>query len=351
MRELAGNAKLSVVPRFDPEAAARPLTIALNRYDRHVPFFNDAVKSPDGIVLKPLEIGESSDNRDGSGRHVRMLNDAAFDIAEMSMSSWIAGLSQERDVPLTGLPIFPRRFFSAGQIYVNVDSGIQKPADLIGRRVGLHSFQTTLSLLAKGDLKFEYGVPWEQINWVCMRSEAVPINVGPDVRIEKIGANDDIGVMLCEGEIDAMITPQPRESMLARPDRYRRLFPDVHAEEVRYFKKYGFFPIMHLVVLKTALIEEYPGLASGLMRMFEEAKNLAYSYYDDSNYSLLADARMLFEQQRADFSADPWPNGFEANRRNLEQFIKYSADQRLIPREFPAEQLFHPSTLAYVPTP
>ena len=31
------------------------LTIALNRYDRHVPFFNGTVKPPDGVTLKPLD--------------------------------------------------------------------------------------------------------------------------------------------------------------------------------------------------------------------------------------------------------------------------------------------------------
>jgi hypothetical protein len=56
------------------------------------------------------------------------------------------------------------------------------------------------------------------------------------------------------------------------------------------------------------------------------------------------DARQLYEQQLADFGADPWPNGFEANRKNLVQFIEYSHDQRMIPEVFPPERLFHDST-------
>ena len=84
--------------------------------------------------------------------------------------------------------------------------------------------------------------------------------------------------------------------MLARPDRYRRLFSDAHAEEVRYFRTHGFYPVMHLVVLKRDLAERFPELPRELQRMFEEAKKLAYDYYADSNYSLLVDARMLYEQ-------------------------------------------------------
>jgi hypothetical protein len=101
---------------------------------------------------------------------------------------------------------------------------------------------------------------------------------------------------------------------------------------------------MHLVVLKRDLAERFPHLPRELQRMFEEAKKLAYDYYADSNYSLLVDARMLYEQQQKEFGADPWPNGFKSNRRNLERFIGYSHDQRLIASPFPAERLFHQST-------
>ena len=320
------------------------LTLAINRYDRHVPFFNGTVRPPPGVTLKPLEVGESSVYRDGTDRHERMLLHRAFDIAEMSLSTFIMAVARDPDLPLVGVPVFPRRFFSVGQMYVSAAAPIQKPADLIGRKVGLHSFQTTLSVLGKGDLKFEYGVPWERIRWICMRSEILPVALGDDVSVETLRPHQDIGTMLCDGEIDALISPQPRKSMLARPDRYRRLFPDFRAEEVRYFRKYGYFPIMHIMVLKRELAERHPELPRDLVRMFDEARGLAYSYYDDSNYSLLVDGRTLYEQQRAEYGADPWPNGFQANRKNLEQFIRYSHDQRLIPAPYAPDRLFHTST-------
>jgi 4,5-dihydroxyphthalate decarboxylase len=273
-----------------------------------------------------------------------MLKDLAFDIAEMSLSSFIMAVARDPNLPLVGIPVFPRRFFTAGQIYVNADAGIAMPKDLIGRRIGLHSFQTTMSVLGKGDLKLDYGVAWERVRWVCMRTEVVPIDLGSDVDVTVMAAGKDMGLMLCDGEVDALISPQPRKSMLARPDRYRRLFPDVHGEEVRYFKKYGFYPIMHLMVLKRDLAEKHPELPRDLLATFEQAKRIALAYYDDSNYSLLADARILLEQQRADFGEDPWPNGLKANARNLAQFIGYSHDQRLISTPFRAQDLFHPST-------
>ena len=320
------------------------LTLAINRYDRHAPFFNGTVAAPKGVAFKPLEVGESSVYRDGTNRHERMLNHVEFDIAEMSLSSFIMAVARDPNLPIVGIPVFPRRFFSAGQIYVNASAGIATPRDLVGRRVGLHSFQTTLSVLGKGDLKLQSGVAWERIHWVCMRPEVLPVDLGSDVDVTVMAQGKDMGMMLCEGEVEALISPQPRASMLARPDRYRRLFADPRAEELRYFRQFGFYPIMHLIVLKRELAEKYPELPRELVASFDQAKALAYNYYDDSNYSLLVDARMLVEQQRAEFGDDPWPNGFAANAKNLTQFIGYSHDQRLIAAPFAAEKLFHRST-------
>lgn len=35
------------------------LSIAINRYDRHVPFFNDTVSPPKGLTFKALEVGKA----------------------------------------------------------------------------------------------------------------------------------------------------------------------------------------------------------------------------------------------------------------------------------------------------
>src|SRR5487761_1859227 len=173
------------------------LTLAINRYDRHVPFFNGTVPAPNGVTFVPLEVGESTVYRDGTNRHERMLRDFAFDIAEMSLASFSMAVARNADLPLVGIPVFPRRFFSAGQIYVGADAEVENPQDLSGRRIGIHSFQTTLSVLAKGDLKLDYGVPWEDIQWACMRSEVVPVDLGQSVKVETIPEGKDIGLMLC----------------------------------------------------------------------------------------------------------------------------------------------------------
>jgi 4,5-dihydroxyphthalate decarboxylase len=152
---------------FEENLMAKPqLTIALSHYDRHVPFF-DGTAQPDGIDLNILIVGQSDRQRDGEDRHERMLQNSEFDVAELSLSSYL--MAKSRGMPFTAIPVFPRRLFSLSQMWVNVDAAVRSPQDLIGKRVGLHSFQNTLATLSKGDLQSEFNVPWRDIHWVLSR--------------------------------------------------------------------------------------------------------------------------------------------------------------------------------------
>jgi hypothetical protein len=54
--------------------------------------------------------------------------------------------------------------------------------------------------------------------------------------------------------------------------------------------------------------------------------------------------RMWKEAQDAAMDLDPWPSGLAANRRNLDDFVRYSMDQRLIDMPVEVEQMFHESS-------
>ena len=314
------------------------LTIAIERYDRHFPFFDSTVTAPDGVDLKVFQVGQSVHLRDGTDRHERMLNGKEFDVCEFSMSSYL--MAKDRDMPITGVPIFPRRLFSQSQMWVHPDSNYWEPKDLIGKKVALSSFQTTLSLLAKGDMKFHYGVPWEDIHWLLTTDEKVKFDVKPGVKLDFIGNRADLGHMLENGEIDAFFLPHPPHSVVSGETAARRLFADCKAEELAYYEKHGDFPIMHVVAIRQSLLDKEPWLAKAVMDMFNQAKTLAESYYEDPNWSRLAWGRHDFEDERKLFVDDPWENGFQRNRANVARFIKYSHDQGLIGEEYEPERLF-----------
>jgi 4,5-dihydroxyphthalate decarboxylase len=313
------------------------LTIALERYDRHFPFFDGTAKPPAGVDFEVLQVGQSVTLRDGTDRHGRMLR-GEFDVCEFSLSTYL--MAKARGMPITAVPVFPRRLFSASQMFVHPDSGIEHPRDLIGKRVAISSFQTTLSLLAKGDLKFEYGVPWEEINWYVTSKEKVDFSIKAGVFIEPIGKREDVGELLEKSRIDAFFLPHPPDSVMSGETRARRLFPDTRKEELRYFRKYGYFPIMHVLAIRADLAAAEPWLPGAMLECYARAKKIAADYYGDPNWSRLVWGRHYFEEERSQLGADPWPLGLKANYANLERFIEYSHDQNLVETKIPVESLF-----------
>jgi hypothetical protein len=133
--------------------------------------------------------------------------------------------------------VFPRRLFSASRWYVNAAAGIRTPADLVGRRVGLSSYQTTLSVLAKGDLEREYGVPWREIIWVAATEEPMPFDLPASARLERVPPGARLDALLLDGTLQAVAHPQPPPAIQGGDPRVRRLFADAPAEERAYYQR------------------------------------------------------------------------------------------------------------------
>lgn len=155
--------------------ATRTMTIALEGRERSQPLLDGTV-GLDGVELTVMAV-------EANERHHRMLQLGEFDLAEVSLSSYL--IAHDQGLPFTAIPSFPHRYFSQSQMFRNLAAGIERPMDLVGQRVGLNSYQTTLSVLAKGDLQAEYGVPWKQIRWVTARPETIPVSLPPDVTVEE----------------------------------------------------------------------------------------------------------------------------------------------------------------------
>jgi len=318
------------------------LTLALSHYDRHIPFLDGSVQA-EGVDLQVLAVGQSNPLKHGQDRHERMLQKAEFDICELSLSSYL--IAKSRGMPFTAIPVYPRRLFSLSQMWVNANAGIKSPQDLIGKKVGLSTFQTTLSVLAKGDLQAEYSVPWRNLDWYMSKDEAVPIKPIAGVRMQILKPGQKIGAMLEKREIDALMVPHPPEEALRGSRNIRRLFADPKAEETKYFRKNGYYPIMHVVAFKDQVLAQNPWLARSVMEAFDKAKAACVEYYGDPNWSRFVWGRHLFEEERIAFGEDPWPHGVQKNRANLERFIGYSLDQGLMEKKLEVEELFAPNTL------
>ena len=319
------------------------LKFAISHYDRYVPILQGVVR-PEGFELELLHVGQSEERQHGRDRHERMIRDGEFDAAELSLSSFL--MARARKLPFTAIPVFPRRLFSQSQIWINSNGPVHSPKDLIGRRIGLNTFQTTLSVLAKGDLQNEYGVPWREITWIVSKEETVPFTPPNGLVLETAPKNASLGRMLQDHKIDAIFRPHPPREALEGTANVKRLFADPKAEEARYYHKYGFYPIMHVIAFQDRVLREHPNAPMSFLKMFERSDAITLHYYDDPNWSRLAWGRLDLEEERRLLGYDIWPNGVANNRANLELFMRYSLDQGLISETMPVESLFAAGTLA-----
>ena len=320
------------------------ITLAIDRYDRLMPFHDGSVDVPADLRLKVLQIGQETKLRDGTHRHARMLQDGEFDAAEVSLSSYIAACA--RGLPFTAIPVFPRRLFSMGQIFVRNDAAYRHPRDLAGKTIGLQSFQTTLAVLAKGDMAREYGLDLQSVRWMTRKAETIESANGTRFDVERMPNGLSMTEALEQRVVDAIFYSR---TPWTNPDPalpIRRLFDDPQAEEQRYYAANGYWPIMHLIAIKQSVADRYPELPMQLMHAFESAHRISDQYLDDPGSSRLAWNKYARETEANLLAPKLWPLGIAANRKNLERFIGYSLEQGIIENSVSLEAMFHPSTHA-----
>lgn len=315
------------------------LTLACGDYDLTRPLIEGVVQ-PEGIDLIVLPMGSPE-------RHWRMVRHEEFDVSELSLSSYL--LCKAAGRAFTAIPVFPHRRFRHSYIFCNVHSGIEQPADLAGKKVGLRTLQVTAGVWVRGILASEYGLPLRSIRWYTQDPEDLPIEFPKDFMIERLPEGSNPDTMLVEGRLDAVIYPEILPSIARGDSRVRRLFENYKEVEIEYYKKTGIFPIMHTVVIKNSVLARYPWVARNLLKAFTEAKQICFKRMEDPRRISLAWVRELFEEQRRIMGPDPWPYDLESNRKALETFIGYAHDQGMIPRPFEVEELFVSSTVDTLP--
>jgi len=272
-------------------------------------------------------------------RHWRMARKNEFDVCETNIGSYY--MERDRGEPLTAIPVFLHRRFRHGFVFVNVDSGIRAPKDLIGKKIGGTNFQPASNIWMRGILEEHYGVPHRQCNWVVEREEDVVFTPPKDLRLEMVAPGKRLDVMLAEGEIPAMLSPDIPPLFRDGDKRIVRLFANYKDIETEFFKKTGIFPIMHVTVIRQEIAEKYPWVATNLVKAFDEAKALAYRRIANPRMVPLAWIRTAWEEQLDILGADPWAYGLtDANRKNLQTVQRYCHQQGLIGRIMPLDELF-----------
>jgi 4,5-dihydroxyphthalate decarboxylase len=320
------------------------LTFACWDYDRMRALADGTVR-PDGIDLvyltQPVE-----------ETFFRMLRYREFDACEMSLSSYVASLGQDSPA-FIAIPAFPSRFFRHSCIFVSAKSGIRKPEELKGRRIGVPEYQMTAPVWIRGILSDEYGVKVTDVEHFSGgeeqpgRDEKIKLSLPGNIRLKPIPADKTLSRMLADGELDALVTARAPSSFHKEPDKVRRLFPDYVGKEKEYYRRTKIFPIMHTVVLRRDVYEKNPWAAQSLYKACVAAKAKAYELYDQTAAlpAMLPWSVAHVEEARREMGEDWWPYGLAPNRQVLDTFLRYHHEQGLSRRRFSPEELFARETL------
>ncbi len=320
------------------------LSVAIGDYDRTRPLIDGRVRidgvDPVFMTLEPEEI------------FFRAFRHREFDVCEMSFASYT--VSVDRGEPeYIAVPAFLSRAFRHTSIYIRTDRGIDEPADLKGRRIGLAEYQLSANVWARAILEDDYGVKPSDVTWVRGgmetpgRPEKIKIDLPPEIALENAPEGRSLNDLLTAGEIDGFIGPRALSCFDRGHPHVGRLFPNSIEVASDYYRRTGIFPIMHLLGVRRGLAEAHPWLPAALYKAFGRSKSVALHHLDDTAATkvTLPFVEDQIHAARNLMGADYWSYGATNNTATLDAFLDHHHRQGLSNRRITIDELFHPATL------
>lgn len=272
----------------------------------------------------------------------RLWDEPGLDVAETSLSAYVRRRAGGQD-DVAGLPIFVMRGFRQRCILVRDDAPLEGPTDLAGRRVGLTGWPDSGNTWTRELLTAE-GVDLDSIQWFLgpltpdapQFDRSGGVSVGPNVHTLQPG--EGLATSLESGDLDAIMTPFMPPGFYTEPT-LRTLHRDSQAAERHYFQQRGYIPGMHLITVRTALLEEQPELAQAMIDAFQAAK-VANAQVRNK----LQDSFPWHDQELArtteTFGTDWLPYGWPGDRPMVHDFQDALVTQALLPAPVPDLDLF-----------
>jgi 4,5-dihydroxyphthalate decarboxylase len=326
------------------------LSLAITSNPRTWPIIDGRAK-PEGIdfimtVMGPAEM------------FWRQLRFTEFDVSEMSMSELMM-IRQRGDDRFVGIPVFTTRRFYHTAMLVRRNAGIDGPADLKGKRIGVPEYVQTAALWTRGVLENEFGIAPRDMTFFMERvpershAGAIGFKTPPGVTINQIPPEKSIASMLLAGELDAYMAYFRKQSadMIDRSDvdlenhpDIKPLFADPAAEAVRFYKKTGIYPINHGMVIKRTAYERNPWAVINILKAFGQANDIAETERGE-HVAYHLETGLVPAEYRKPLGSRLINFGLKANRATLELAAKYSNQQGLTQRIMTMEELFAPDAL------
>lgn len=270
-----------------------------------------------------------------------------YDVAEMSAATFLR--TKEKGRRFVALPVFFQRGPRQRNIFY-CEGKLKHPGELKGRKIGCFRYGATAVSWARGFLLDEYGLKTADVGWFVSGREVYIGNELP-VKVERLDPPPPFGQekaqlaeLVSKGSLGAALVPGdsgfrgifgggsvPKE--MGKFPGVKPLFDDTD-EIVRYVKRTGIYPIIHLMAMKEESAERYPDLPAKLIEAFREAGKLATKY-------LSAEEIIGYAKEREVLGEDPYAYVLgETEKRSLRALNRYQIEQGLMKKELSLESLF-----------
>jgi 4,5-dihydroxyphthalate decarboxylase len=275
-----------------------------------------------------------------------------FEVAEIGFSPYLIALSRG-PAPYVAVPVFLSRMFRHSAVYIRTDRGIESPADLRGKQIGVPEYQMSAVMWFRGFLQDEFGIAAKDINWVQAglensgRRDKLPLNLPAEFPL--VSRNDvSLSDLLADGKLDAVISARRPSVFIGNHPKVRRLFPDYRAAERDYYRRTGLFPIMHALGIRREIYDKNRWLAASLYKAFLQSKRIADAEFAETTALKIglpwvaAEYEATVETMGPDF----WSYGIEPNRKTLSTMARYSHEQGLATRLVTVDEMFAEGNLS-----
>jgi len=270
-----------------------------------------------------------------------------FDVAEMSTATFLR--TKEKGRRFVALPVFFQRGPRQRNIFY-CEGKLRHPRELRGKKIGAFRYGATAVSWARGFLLDEHGLKTTDMGWFVSGRE-VFIGDRLPVKVERLDPPPPFGKekaqlaeLVSNGTLGAALVPGdsgylglfgggsvPRQ--MGEFPGVKPLFEDTE-EIVRYVKRSGIYPIIHLMTMKEETAERYPDLPAKLIAAFREAGKLATKYLSREEIA-------GYEKEREVLGEDPYAYVLgECEKRSLRALNRYQIEQGLMKTELPLEALF-----------
>ncbi|WP_143544509.1 MULTISPECIES: hypothetical protein [unclassified Rhodococcus (in: high G+C Gram-positive bacteria)] len=269
--------------------------------------------------------------------------DPTIDGGEASLSRYIRARALG-DHSITALPIFLMTGFRHRCIITSKSSRLESASELRNGRIGLTGWADTGNVWTRAIVRSD-GVDMSEAEWTLGRltadhpifdrtgGVALPANVTHSIDDESLMSQ------LARGKLDAVMTPFMPGGFFSRSSQFRTLYRDVDDEEANYYAGTGFVPGIHVLGIKTEILDSRPGFAQQLVNLFERAKLLSFE-----RRHKLQDVLPLQNQAIArsvqTFGEDWMPYGISRSRTMIDALQRELVAQQLMPEPLDISELF-----------